>query len=183
MPRTGFVVPSSESSPIKSLSVRSDGKSCCERTRIANAIGKSRCVPSFSSSAGARLIVTFFWGEAEIRICDGRTDTFSRFGNGFVCHSDNIKTGEPSISVTFNSDDFACEILGNRSIYFCNHGIRIRKRLIFGNPKAPILLKNALSPCFCNVYNILCNGKLTVYVFLTTLPVLMGLLFWRPVFM
>ncbi len=63
MPRIGRILPFNESSPANRLSAMSLGKSCRESTKIANAMGKSRPVPFFISSAGARLIVTFLSGK------------------------------------------------------------------------------------------------------------------------
>ena len=50
-------VPSRPSSPTKSLPSSVDGSSCPVATRIPIAIGRSNAVPSFLTSAGARLIV------------------------------------------------------------------------------------------------------------------------------
>ncbi len=63
MPRTGLTSPSRETSPTKSLFSTSVGSNCFERTRTARAIGRSRCEPSLTSSAGARLMVTFLSGK------------------------------------------------------------------------------------------------------------------------
>ena len=62
-PRIGRILPSNESSPAKRESAMSVGKSCRESTKMANAIGKSRLVPFFINSAGARLMVTFLSGK------------------------------------------------------------------------------------------------------------------------
>ena len=63
IPRMGRSWPVRESSPTKSLFAVSEARSCLLRVKMARAIGKSRYVPFFCSSAGARLIMTLSDGK------------------------------------------------------------------------------------------------------------------------
>ena len=63
IPREGSILPSKASSPINMQFCMFCGKICLEMAKIAIEIGKSREVPDFSSSAGARFMSSFCFGK------------------------------------------------------------------------------------------------------------------------
>ena len=62
MPLTGLISPFNDNSPTNALLETSLFTNCSESNKTDNAIGKSKYVPSFKSSAGAKLMVTFLSG-------------------------------------------------------------------------------------------------------------------------
>ena len=76
-----------------------------------------------------------FW-KREIRIHDGTANAFSRFKNGFITHTHEIKTRETFVGGTFNFNKLS-RIAGgdggknfNIHIFIMNHFVKNAKKMM-----------------------------------------------------
>ncbi len=75
----------------------------------------------FSEFSGGEVDSDLFIREGEVGIDNSGTDAFAGFRDGFVGHTDDIKTGETFGGVTFDFNNVAVVAIGNSGVYFCNH--------------------------------------------------------------
>lgn len=75
----------------------------------------------FGKFGGSKVNRNFFGGKAKIGVDESGADAFARFGDSFVGHADDTKTGETPIGVPFDGNEAPRVALGDGGINFCDH--------------------------------------------------------------
>ena len=74
---------------------------------------------------GGKTDGNFAVGKDEAGIGESRADTLAGLGDGFVGHTDEVKSGEAAICVALDGDEAAFIAAGNGGKNFCNHDFNI----------------------------------------------------------